>query len=54
MTPQRIAADSAGGVHDTLPAACDRSRYVFSAFPQHLAPTSGPGPRDAHVQVLAQ
>jgi hypothetical protein len=54
MTLQRIAADSSGGVHDALPAACNRSRYVFSAFLQYLAPTDGPGSRDAHVQVLAQ
>lgn len=26
---------------------------VLSACPQDLAPANGPGPRDAHVQVLA-
>jgi uncharacterized protein YcgI (DUF1989 family) len=119
-----LIADSSGGVHDTLLAACDRERYellgatephdnctenlhaalatiglavpvtpsplnlfenarpaadgtleiappvstpgssvtfavevdavlVFSACPQDMAPTNGPGPTDAHFRVLA-
>jgi uncharacterized protein YcgI (DUF1989 family) len=119
-----FVADTSGGVHDTLLAACDRYRYellgapghdnctdnlhaalatagmtipctpsplnlfenarpapdgtveiappvstpassvtlrveldailVLSACPQDIAPTNGPGPRDAHFQVFAQ
>jgi uncharacterized protein YcgI (DUF1989 family) len=52
-TIEIAAPVSTPGSHVTLRAELDLV-LVLSACPQDLAPTNGPGPREAHVQVLAQ